>query len=153
MTTSATSVRFDEHTTWVELADGRILMDVRQNNDPSRWLAASSDGGQSWAAPQPGLTVTPVCCAIKRLSLKSAGAGRDRILWTGPRGPGRNKLVARISYDEGKAFVNERLISAEPAAYSDITILKDGSAGILWERADYKFITITRINVSWLEER
>jgi sialidase-1 len=135
----------------VELADGRILMDVRQNQGPHRWLAVSGDGAESWAGTRPGLTVTPVCCAIKRLSLKSAGAGRDRILWTGPKGPGRNNLVARISYDEGQTFVNERLIYDGPAAYSDITILKDGSAGILWERADYKFINFTRAKLSWLD--
>ena len=135
----------------VELADGRILMDYRQNSGAHRWLATSSDGGQSWTPPRPGESVTPVCCAIERLTLKSAGDARDRILWTGPKGPGRNKLVARTSYDEGQTFKNERLISDEPAAYSDLTILKDKSVGILWERADYKFITFTRVNLSWLE--
>jgi len=140
----------DEHQI-VELAGGRILMDYRQRNGPHRWLAVSSDGGQSWAEPRPGVTVTPVCCAIERLTLKSAGDARDRVLWTGPKGPGRNKLVARTSYDEGQTLKNERLISDEPAAYSDLTILKDKSVGILWERADYKFITFTRVNLSWLE--
>jgi sialidase-1 len=137
----------------VELADGQILMDYRQQSGPHRWLAASSDGGQSWAEPRPGVNVTPVCCAIERLTLKSAGDGRDRILWTGPKGPGRNKLVARISYDEGQTFQNERPISAEPAAYSDLTILKDKSVGILWERGDYKFITFTRVDLSWFEPK
>ncbi len=51
-----------------------------------------------------GLPVSPVCCAIERYTLKSAGDDRDRIVWTGPRGPGRNNLVARISYDEGQTF-------------------------------------------------
>ena len=149
----------------VELSDGRILMDFRQNGGAHRWLAVSGDRAESWAPPRPGVTVTPVCCAIKRLSLKSAAAGRaplgtsgrlagrDRILWTGPKGPGRSKLIARTSYDEGQTFGNERLISADPAAYSDITILKDGSAGVLWERADYKFITFTRVTLPWLEAR
>ncbi|MHB1034151.1 MAG: sialidase family protein [Pirellulales bacterium] len=137
----------------VELADGRILMDYRQSNGAHRWLATSSDGGQSWTEPRPGVAVTPVCCAIERLTLKSAGDDSDRILWTGPKGPGRNKLVARTSYDEGQTFKNERPISDEPAAYSDLTILKDKSVGILWERGDYKFITFTRVNLSWLEPK
>lgn len=137
----------------VELTDGRILMDYRQNNGPHRWLATSSDGGRSWAEPQPGVTVTPVCCAIERFTLKSATESRDRILWTGPKGPGRNTLVARTSYDEGQTFKNERLVSDEPAAYSDLTILKDHQVGILWERGDYKCITFTRIGLSWLEPK
>ena len=135
----------------VELSDGRILLDIRQQRGPHRWLAASSDGGRSWSAPRPGQPVTPVCCAIERYTLKSAGADRDRILWTGPVGPGRNKLVVRTSYDEGLTFTNERRISDEPAAYSDLSILKDKSVGVLWERGNYRFLTFTRLHREFLE--
>jgi hypothetical protein len=43
------------------------------------------------------------------------------------------------------------LISEELAAYSDLTILKDKTVGVLWERANYKFITFTRFNREFLE--
>ena len=134
----------------VELADGRILMDFRQQKGPHRYLSVSEDGGETWSAVRPGQTVTPVMCAIERFSLKSAG-DRDRILWTGPKGPGRSNLVARVSYNEGQTFQNQRPIYTGPAAYSDLTILKDGAAGVLWERDNYKFITFTRVDKSWLE--
>ncbi len=137
----------------VELADGRLLLDIRQNRGPRRLLSTSSDGGQTWSEPRPGVEVTAVACAIERLTLKGAGDDRDRILWTGPRGPGRKTLVARISYDEGQTFQNERLIADEPAAYSDLTILKDKSAGVLWERGDYRFITFTRLTMGFLEPK
>jgi sialidase-1 len=135
----------------VELADGKILMDIRQNSGPHRWLSTSSDGGQTWSKPRPGEKVSAVACAIERYTLKSAGDDRDRIVWTGPKGPGRKTLVIRVSYDEGQTFTGERLISAEPAAYSDLTILKDKTSGVLWERADYRFITFTRLNREFLE--
>ncbi len=138
----------------VELADGRILMDIRQNSGPHRWLAESSDGGRTWSAPRPGVTVTPVACAIERYTLRSAGDDRDRILWTGPKGPGRTHLVVRTSYDEGKTFVNERPLSDKEAAYSDLAILKDKTVGVLWERGEksgYQFITFTRFNREFLE--
>lgn len=135
----------------VELADGRILMDYRQNRGPNRWIALSTDGGQTWSEPRPGVTVTPVCCAIERFTLQSAGDDRNRIIWTGPQGPGRNKLLIRTSYDEGQTFANPRLIADQPAAYSDLTILKDKTIGVLWERGDYKFITFTRLDRSFLE--
>ncbi len=137
----------------VELADGRLLLDIRQNSGPNRLLATSSDGGQTWSEPRPGVAVSPVACAIERLTLESAGDDRNRILWTGPRGPGRKTLVARISYDEGQSFQNERLIADEPAAYSDLTVLKDKSAGVLWERGDYRFITFTRLPLEYLEPK
>jgi sialidase-1 len=76
----------------VELTDGRLLMDFRQNSGLHRWLAESTDAGQTWAEPRPGLTVTPVMCAIERFTLKTAGDDHDRILWTGPKGPERRRL-------------------------------------------------------------
>ncbi|OGV87552.1 MAG: hypothetical protein A3K19_07810 [Lentisphaerae bacterium RIFOXYB12_FULL_65_16] len=135
----------------VELADGKILFDIRQNSGPHRWLATSNDAGLTWSEPRPGVTVTAVACAIERYTLKSAGDDRDRILWTGPKGPGRSHLVARISCDEGQTFAHERLITDEPAAYSDLTILKDKTVGVLWERGDYKFITFTRLDREFIE--
>lgn len=135
----------------VELADGRLLLDFRQQGGPHRWTATSSDGGATWSAPGAGVQVTPVCCAIERFTLKTAGDDRDRILWTGPKGPGRKTLIILTSYDEGRTFTNQRLISSEPAAYSDLTILKDKTVGVLWERGEYKFITFTRLNREFLE--
>jgi sialidase-1 len=135
----------------VELADGRLRLDIRQNRGPRRFAATSRDGGRTWSEPRPAELVTPVCCAIERLTLKSAGDDRDRILWTGPKGPARKTLVARVSYDEGETFPCERLISDEPAAYSDLTVLKDKTVGVLWERANYRFLTFTRLNVEFLE--
>ena len=135
----------------VELADGRILMDSRQTGGPQRFRAASSDGGVTFAEPTPGEKVSPVACAIERFTLKSAGDDRNRIIWTGPTGPGRKNLVVRASYDEGQTFPHQRMISEEAAAYSDLTILKDKTVGVLWERGGYKFITFTRFNLQWLE--
>ncbi len=138
----------------VELADGRVLMDIRQTSGPHRWLATSEDGGQTWSQPRPGAKVNPVACAIQRYTLKSAGHDRNRIVWTGPKGPGRVGLVARISYDEGQTFTGERLIYEGHAAYSDLTILKDKTVGVLWERGEkrgYEFIAFTRLTREFLE--
>lgn len=139
----------------VELGHGRILMDIRQNSGAHRWLSESSDGGKTWSAPRPGLTVTPVMCALERFTLQAAGADRDRLVWTGPKGPQRRRLVIRTSEDEGRSFPFERLVSDGFAAYSDLTMLKDRSIGVLWERGverGYQFITFTRLNRAWLEE-
>jgi len=138
----------------VELADGRLLMDIRQENGPHRSVSISEDGGKTWSGRRPGLPVSPVACAIERYTLKSAGDDRDRIVWTGPKGLDRQNLVIRVSYDEGQSFPVERLISSGPAAYSDLTVLRDRSIGILWERgADhgYQFITFTWLTREFLE--
>ena len=137
----------------VELADGRILMNLRQDEGPNRWRATSRDGGKTWSKPVAGQVVTPVCCAIERFSVKSSGDDRNRILWTGPKGPGRSNLVVRVSYDEGQTFTNERPIGNQYAAYSDLAILKDNAVGVLWERGEdrgYQFITFSRFHLKYL---
>jgi sialidase-1 len=132
----------------VELVSGRLFMDIRQETGASRSFSTSDDGGKTWSPHRAGLPVSPVACAIERYTSKAAGDDRDRIVWTGPKGPDRQNLVVRISEDEGRTFPVERLIASGPAAYSDLTILKDRSLGVLWERgADhgYQFITFTRL--------
>jgi len=136
----------------VELAGGRIMMDVRQNDGPNRWVSYSSDGGETWSAPRPGAAVSPVACAIERFT-RMSGRERSRIVWTGPKGPARKTLVARVSYDEGDTWPNERLISDGLAAYSDLALLKDRSLGVLWERDDYRHITFTRLTRDFLEPK
>ncbi len=136
----------------IELADGRILMDIRQNDGQNRWISLSNDGGETWSAPRPGAAVTPVACGIERFTRKS-GRERNRIVWTGPKGPARKVLVARVSYDEGETFATERLISDGLAAYSDLALLKDKDLGVLWERDDYRHITFTRLSKDFLDAR
>ena len=75
------------------------------------------------------------------------------MLWTGPKGPGRKTLVLRASYDEGKTFTGEKVISNDRAAYSDLTILKDKSVGVIWERGGYAFVTFSRFNLDFLEPK
>jgi sialidase-1 len=131
-----------------ELADGRLLIDIRQNKGPHRWLATSRDGGETWSKASPGVAVTPVCCAIERCvpTGTAAAQGQVQILWTGPKGPDRNNLVVRVSADDGQSFGSDKPIATGPAAYSDLTILKDQTVGIFWERANYKYLTFTRMN-------
>lgn len=138
----------------VECAGGDLLMDLRMETDKRRYQSSSRDGGTTWSDIRPGLPVTPVACAIEGYTLKASGDDRDRMIWTGPKGPDRQNLVLRISYDEGLTFPVERSISAGPAAYSDLTILKDRSVGLLWERGvthGYQYITFTRLTREFLE--
>jgi sialidase-1 len=138
----------------VELTDGAILMDARQGGGSQRWRAVSRDGGETWSTPRNGETVLPVAAAIERFTSTKEGADRDRILWTGPQGDARLRLVVRASYDEGQTFTGEHLLYGGPAAYSDLSILKDGTVGVLWERGlsdRYRTVTFTRFNREFLE--
>ena len=137
----------------IELDNGQILMDIRQASGEIRHQAISNDDGETWSEVFPGRKTPPCSCAIERLTTKSENGGRNRILWTGPRGPGRTNLMARVSYDEGITFPLELVISNGPAAYSDLTMLNDNTAGILWERENYEYITFSRLDTELLESQ
>jgi sialidase-1 len=137
-----------------ELADGALMMDARQGSGERRWIGISADGGQSWSRPVFGQAAPAVMTAIERFTSKAAGDDRDRLLWTGITGPGRKNLVVRVSYDEGQTWVNERVLYGGLAAYSDLAVLKDKTAGVLWERGVSElsqWITFTRFNREFVE--
>ena len=136
---------------WSSWRTVEVVIDMRQNSGTHRWMSVSDDQGNTWSPPYAGNNVSPVACAVERFSAKIAPDQRERILWTGPKGPERRTLVMRVSYDQGKTFQNERVISDEPAAYSDLTVLADNTIGCLWERGDYKYITFTRFDLSFVE--
>jgi len=135
----------------VELNDGRILFDMRQEAGSGRWLAESADGGETWTHLRRGPKFTAVACGFKRLADSTANSGRGWLIWTGPEGE-RKRLVIRTSPDEGKTFPYQRQISEEFAAYSDLVLLPRGSIGVIWEggQRDYRTITFTRLSQDWL---
>ena len=138
----------------VELADKSILLCMRNYIEPKqRAFATSRDGGLTWSKPQKHPEVyCPVCQAsIERYSLEAGGP--NRILYSGPGGPGRTHLTVRMSADEGKTWPVSRVVWPGPAAYSDLVVLPDGTIGCLYERGDkraYEKITFARLTLGWL---
>jgi sialidase-1 len=135
----------------VELGDGRILMDIRQTKGSHRWRSISSDQGQTWSEPSPGHEVTPVACAIERYPGGGVAGRQDLIVWTGPKGPGRQTLTLHISEDGGQTFSRSYIITDGPAAYSDLTFLPHGNLAILWERDQYRRITLTMVSKEFFQ--
>lgn len=135
----------------VELADGSILLSMRQYRGPKqRAFATSRDGGMSWSEPELHPDVyCPVCqSSILRYTLPPKE--KNRILYSGPGGPGRSHMTVRLSYDEGKSWPVAKVIHEGSAAYSDLVALSDGTIGCLYERDDYGKITFARFTLSWL---
>ncbi len=137
----------------VQLTDGRIRMDARPNNaNPSpRVNYLSTNGGTNWGAPSSGQFAVSVHSAVERLTATTTGDDMNRIVWTGPRGPDRNNLVIRTSYDEGSSYTGERLLHDGYSGYSDIEILPNGNIGIFWETNSAQSLTFTTVNQAFLE--
>ncbi len=146
----------------VELADGTVLLDGRQNSGDFRRRNLSTDGGVSWGPDHPfQIPLTPVDGSLARYSAKRLGHDRDRILFAGPRGEGklnRNNIAVWTSYDEGKTFVNPVQFNHGFAAYSVIQRLGDGTIGLAVETGTedgkgYGGITFYRFDLAELESK
>lgn len=156
-------------TTVVELNDGRLYFNTRDQNGPApgnRGGGYSSDGGLSFDRPagskylafEPAgevLDAPVVQCSLLRVLSTKAGDTRDLILFcgpddNGPTGPGRSDLRLRLSSDETASWTDGPLLHAGPAAYSDMVIVAPGQVGILYEAgppggSPYETIQFTRV--------
>ena len=139
----------------VQLADGSLLLSIRNYLGPKlRAFAASTDDGLSWSKLEHHADVyCPRCqSSIQRYTLEPAAA-KNRILYSGPGGPGRSNMTVRLSYDEGKSWPVAKVINYGPAAYSDLVVLTDGSIGCLYEGGTshaYQNIVFARFTLHWL---
>ncbi len=139
----------------VELLDGRVLLDARQNDGEHRRRHLSRDGGVSWGPDRPG------GLALPQVDGSMVRYGRERILFTMPRGRdglNRNDLTLWTSYDEGESFTNPVLLHPGPAAYSVMRRLADSTVGLAVETASdegerYGAITFYRFDPAELEGR
>ena len=156
----------------VELTNGQLLLDGRQNSGLYRRRHLSRDGGQTWGPDVPDtIRTTRVDGSLARYSAKRAGHDRDRILFSLPQGAGRilaragdaadkgltrNNITVWISYDEGKTFIHPVRINYEMSAYSVILRLADGTIGLFVETAGetgfaYGDIAFYRFSIDALE--
>ncbi|HET9134015.1 MAG TPA: sialidase family protein [Gemmatimonadales bacterium] len=125
----------------VELADGRLLMEGRQNDGPHRWRWWSSDGGATWSAPVAGdIGITPVDASAIRL--------RDgRVAFTGPIGPGRTNLGLWLSRDGGRTFGVPYLLVRGFAGYSVVQQLPDGTLGVVYEAMPSTMLRFVKVKI------
>ena len=144
----------------VELTDGRLLLDGRQNSGDLRRRHLSTDGGATWGPDRPdSIPLAAVDGSLVRYSSKRAGHDRDRILFSAPRGEAglnRNHIMVWTSYDEGKTFINPVQFNEGFAAYSVLKRLADGTIGMVVETAKepgvrYGEITFYRFDLAELE--
>ncbi|MFF8606967.1 exo-alpha-sialidase [Streptomyces sp. NPDC015346] len=132
-----------------ETAGGGVYVNARSSRpvpcttQEHRLAATSADGGATFTAPfapVPKLDTTPVSGSLLRLHARDLDGKPDRLLFSGPArlGPNpledRRELAIRSSTDEGKSWQTAgTLVSSARTGYSDLTLLPDGSVGVLYE--------------------
>lgn len=123
----------------VELEDGRVMLNIR-NEGPERRRAVSvsPDGATRWSRVRfdPQLP-EPVCMGS---IVRYAGPPRDGkrpILFANPDNPEsreRKNLTVRLSWDEGATWTSGRALEPGPSGYSDLACGADGTIHCFYER-------------------
>lgn len=157
----------------VELADGRVMLNMR-NESPEhrRAVSHSADGATDWSAPEfHSELIEPICMgSLVRLS-RQADRDRNRILFANPdsdepRDPEkpegnfkRQNVTVRLSYDEGETWPVSRPIEPGVSGYSDLAVGPDGTIYLIYERGTptdrgthVQYLTVARFNLDWLSE-
>ncbi len=159
-------------TTAVELADGRVMLNTRNESARHRRLVTiSADGATKWSQPEfDEALVEPICMgSLLRLS-KQPSDDRNRLLFVNPANlsradgketPGKSRdrrnLTVRLSYDEGATWPVAKAVEPEWSAYSDIALAQDGTILCFYGRgskSDFagSCLTLARFNLSWLSD-
>lgn len=155
----------------VELANGDVRVIARNESaddapdNMRHFTAISRDGGETWGPVQRAEElITPRChSSVERFTL-AATHDRDRLLFSSPASPfrqkehpyGRYNLTVRLSYDEGETWTAGKTIWPHPASYSDIVVLDDLTIGYVYERGDkgsthyWDELHFARFNLEWL---
>ncbi len=140
----------------VELTDGSLMINMRGTDQRlCRSVAISRDGGESWSEPRHDATlIEPHCQAsFIRYTEQQDDEGISRLLFANCASTrARVNGTVRLSYDEGRTWPVARTIYAGQFAYCCLTVLPDGTIGLLYERDNYAALTFAGFTLDWLTD-
>ena len=140
----------------VELTDGSVMMNVRNESAAKRRLVTiSPDGATDWSEPyfDEALWDSGVMAAIVRIDDSTIAFANPHAL------KGRKNLSIKLSFDDGKTWPVDEVIEPGPSAYPDLAVLPDGTILCFYERGSvdgeelYGRITLSQIDAGWLEHQ
>ncbi len=120
-----------------ELSGGTLLMNMRSyNNQYSRAVALSHDGGKSWTDITHDAQLVESKC---QASLLNFGEYKEKnlYLFSNPAVPvGRTAMTVKTSFDNCQSWSNSKLVYAGPSAYSCMVKLPGGKVGLFFEAGE-----------------
>lgn len=148
----------------VELANGKLMLNMRENTGKScRAVATSDDGGKTWSDPQWDRALNECPCQASFIRYTDADRDdRSRLLFANPDVSGerygvvkRTRMTVKLSHDEGKTWPFAKLIHAGPSSYSSLVRLPNGDIGLVYEGGQQhrrEWIRFARISLEWLTD-
>jgi len=157
----------------VQLADGRVLLNMRSESKANRRLLTTSrDGATGWCRPQFHDQLLEPICMASMVRLSEAPA-RNRLLFSNPHNltrtdgkeaPGKSRdrknVSVKLSYDEAATWPVSKTIEPDFSGYSDLAVASDGTILLFYERGStdgkdiYRtgLLTVARFNLEWLTD-
>jgi len=156
----------------LELADGRVMLNIRnESKEHRRLVSLSDDGVGGWSTPAfDEALYEPICMASLIRLTRHPPRRKNRILFANPdsrANPGairskwgfrsRENLTINMSYDEGKTWPVAKVLDPGISGYSDMAAGPDGSIYCLYERGGeegfaWKYLTFARFTLPWLSD-
>ncbi|MDE3148532.1 MAG: exo-alpha-sialidase, partial [Acidobacteriota bacterium] len=154
----------------VQLADGRVMLNIRNESARHRRVVAiSPDGISHWSTPRfDDRLFEPICAAsIVRYSTHPPGR-LNRILFSNPDSedfPGtrshtfreRRNLTIRLSNDDGRTWPVKRVLDPGASAYSDLAVSTHKTIYCIYEagkardqKSNGAHIVAARFKLGWL---
>ena len=143
-----------------ELADGGILISMRNHDGRKQraWSVFSRDpktgklDGGSWSPVR--FALDDPTCAAALVNYPSKQPGEDIVIFANPASQSkRERMTVYLSRDGGKTWPVSKLVDERPSAYSCLTVLSDGSVGLLYESGDKHSVAelvFARFTLDWL---
>ncbi len=130
----------------VELSDGTLLFNARNQGGQYRKVSRSRDGGINWENMKLDPGLPGVNCMGSIITHDRA------ILYAGPANKKqRTNGTVRISEDMGETWKHSREVVPEGYAYSCLTSLRNGQIGLLYETDRYRKINFISFSTDWIE--
>ena len=157
----------------VQLADSRVLLNMRTESKANRRLLTTSrDGATAWSRPQFHEQLLEPICMATMVRLSEAPA-KNRLLFANPdnlartdgkevagKNRDRKNVSVKLSYDESATWPVNKTIEPGFSGYSDLAVANDGTILLFYERGStdgtniYKtgLLTVARFNLEWLTD-
>ena len=156
----------------LELSDGRVLANVRNESKRHRRLfSISDDGATGWSKPEFQEALYEPICMGGNATITDAEGRTTALLYSYPNsGPGtgptgkegnreRRNLTVCLSNDDGQSWPTSRVLDEGPSGYSDMAVGPDGTIYLLYEAQSLEpkgpsipaTLTLARFNRAWLE--
>lgn len=116
-----------------QTADGTLITSIRDRRRMCRLFSRSTDNGVTWSPPRQIVTLPDPACNGD--FIRYTHDGHDLLLHSLPTGGSRHNVTIFVSRDNGATWTPTRRVARGASAYSSMTVLPDGSVGILTEEA------------------